>query len=77
MNLKSQFYKITMSSILPFNVSLLGLNTKAKEFKPQFNSPILTTPPPTPPPMSYKDENVFFDNLEQDFVKNNEWLFFV
>jgi hypothetical protein len=64
-----------MSSILPFNVSLLGLNTNAKEFKPQFNSQILTTPPPQTPPI--QDENFFFDNLEKDFVKNNEWLFFV
>lgn len=66
-----------MSSNLPFMISLLGLNTNAKEFKPTSSKQTLPTPPPTTPSTSYKDENVFFDNLEQNFIKNNEWLFFV
>lgn len=68
-----------MSTNLPFMISLLGLNTNAKEFKP-------TSKPTSSNPTSSKkiqnktpsivDENLFFDNLEKDFVKNNEWLFF-
>jgi hypothetical protein len=68
-----------MSSTLPFNVSLLGLNTNAKEFKPQFNVPTFNISSPNSSQDSNKiqDENKFFDHLEKDFIKNNEWLFFV
>ena len=62
-----------MSYTLPFNVSILGLNTNAKEFKPQF--PNKTSLKKTF--CTIIDEEVLFDNLEQDFIKNNEWLFLV
>lgn len=68
-----------MSSNLPFMISLLGLNTNAKEFKP--TSKPTSSKQTSPKKISNKtpsivDENLFFDNLEKDFVKNNEWLFF-
>lgn len=73
------FCKITMSSTLSFNASLLGLNTNAKEFKPQntSNSLIDTLIDTSKNTSKIHDENFFFDKLEKDFVKNNEWLFFV
>lgn len=62
-----------MSYTLPLNVSVLGLNPNAKEFKPQFS--IKTSSNKTN--YSNIDEEVLFDNLEQDFIKNNQWLFLV
>lgn len=73
-----------MSTNLPFMISLLGLNTNAKEFKPT-SKPTSFKPTSSNPTSSKKiqnktpsivDENLFFNNLEKDFVKNNEWLFF-
>ena len=63
-----------MSTNLPFMISLLGLNTNAKEFKPT-SKPTSSKKIQNKTP-SIVDENLFFDNLEKDFVKNNEWLFF-
>jgi hypothetical protein len=69
-----------MSSNLPFMISLLGLNTNAKEFIPTSSKPTSSKPTSSKKiqnkPPSIVDENLFFDNLEKDFVKNNEWLFF-
>lgn len=61
-----------MSYTLPFNVSILGLNTNAKEFKPTSSKPTNT-----PSTVNKDNEDVFFDNLEKDFITNNEWLFFL
>ncbi len=61
-----------MSYTLPLNVSIFGLNPNAKEFKPQ-----KTTTSNCISSSKIQNEEVFFDNLEQDFIKNNEWLFFL
>lgn len=59
-----------MSYNLPVNISLLGLNPNAKKFKPQIKTSLKNI-------LKNVDEEIFFDNLEQDFIKNNEWLFLV
>ena len=55
-----------------------ALNPNAKEFKPQF--PIKTTKQTSPKKYSLiktRYENIMFEKLEKDFIKNNEWLFLV
>lgn len=67
-----------MSYILPLNVSIFGLNPNAKEFKPTFSKPTNTSSTVNEDNKTNKNnEDVFFDNLEKDFITNNEWLFFL
>lgn len=49
--------------------ALSDLNVNAKEFVPRQNY--------TKVKLDKLQENILFDNLEKDFVKNNEWLFLV
>lgn len=59
--------KLSMSNT-PLKSS--DLNVNAKEFVPRQNCVKVKLE-------KMLKEKILFDNLEKDFVKNNEWLFFV
>lgn len=80
-----------MSSLIPNNLSVIinnkinnknnlekksEFNCNAKEFVPQekTKNPFLKNK--LEKIYENKFENFMFDNLESDFIKNNEWLFF-
>ena len=56
------------SCYFPCSLSSLGLNINAPIFRPQFNLQAFNNEMKT---------DIIFNNLEQDFIKNNEWLFSV
>jgi hypothetical protein len=68
MNLKRVFRKILLMSSFLISSTVFALNINAKEFKPVNKFKNIE---------KFINEKIFFDNLEKEFVENNEWLFYL
>jgi hypothetical protein len=68
MNLKRVFRKIFLMSSFLISSTVFALNINAKEFKPVNKFKNIE---------KFINEKIFFDNLEKEFVENNEWLFYL